>query len=122
MAPVKFEVQGKLFDPKTDLPMDGYSVICETGISDEHSLLQTLSVGPVAHTDSEGSFLSTFFAQGFRVPGEIEVNIEFGPGNWRACSVPVALDMIRVGHEQSVSIDLGGIKVDFDMCRAPTEK
>jgi hypothetical protein len=107
-------------DSKTNIPMDGFPVITETGISDDHSPLRTLSVGPVAHSDSEGRFLSTFFTQGLSIPREIEVNMEFGHGIWRSCLVRVRVDMVRIEVEHNVSIDLGEIRVDFDKCHSPT--
>ena len=121
MNEVRYEVTGQLLDVRTQRPMADYSVITETGIRDEGSPLCVIGIGVKdRRTDPDGRFQSTFFAKGSSVPTEIEVHIQFSPGSWRCREVPVEPNAVQTKGDGTVSVDLGRIEVDYDLCRLPT--
>ena len=113
------EVMGQLIEARTNHPMAGYAVITETGIRDESSPLCTVSVGPVAVTDSEGRFLSTSRIRGPSAPATIEIHIEIKRGEWRCFVCAVLAHMVRHGPEETFYIRLGQVKVEVAEGRVP---
>jgi hypothetical protein len=121
MQKSQFEISGQLIDAITRAPMVNCSVITETGIRDDNSPLFLHSVGPVAQTNQEGNFLSKFFTLGISEPSIIEVHIEFSPGVWRCCIVPLSPQILKRKNKNNMFIDLGTVEVDYNKCQIPID-
>lgn len=131
MSKPTYHVTGSLIAADTDEPMEGYSVIAETGDRDELSplCLEAIRAGR-PRTDAKGRFEATFFTTGASlgaqesvpIPRLIEVHIQFSPGVWRCRELPIGIDQVAEQGDREVRIDLGRIKVDFNACREPKGK
>jgi hypothetical protein len=128
MSRLTYQVTGTLIAADSDAPMEGYSVIAESGVRDELSplCLEGIRAGSRC-TDAEGSFQATFITTGASLsaqesaplPHLIEIHIEFSPGVWRCREVPIGVDHFVEQGDREVRIKMGRIKVDFDACREP---
>jgi hypothetical protein len=129
MPRLTYNVIGALLAVDTNRPMEGYSVVIESGVRDELSplCLEAIRAGN-RRTNADGTFRATFITTGASlgdhesapIPSLIEVHIEFSPGEWRCREVPIGTDQVVECSDREVRIELGRIAVDFDACRQPS--
>ena len=114
----RIHVQGCLVRAVTRAPIGGCEAIIESGIREETSPFMLVGVGPIGHSEADGSFGSWFVTVGdngpVSVPKSISIFVRVGKGEWKEYIQVVQPEDARSLSESELLVRLKPMEIERD--------